>query len=159
MTIAPESQRRPGKFIAIVLGVIVVIGVIVWALFVRSTPVETPQTMAGASPAPLFSPSPSPLATASAEQLAAATRVAWPNGAALTDEDGTRYRFGDGKLVLAPFGPVLVSEGKAVDPAHVATGRLDITYLAPAGEGFTVARRFPKAVEAGSFGEMEGWSV
>src|SRR3546814_9881208 len=55
--------------------------------------------------------------------------------------------------------PGRVGEGQAVDAPHVAAGRLDIAYLTPEGEGFAVAKRFPKAVEEGSFGQMTGWSV
>ncbi|RIA37216.1 hypothetical protein DFR49_3093 [Hephaestia caeni] len=150
--------RRPGTVIAMALGVLVVIGVIVWAVFVRATP-TAPEPVASASPAPLVSASPAAPAVASPEQLAAATRAAWPEGAALSDEDGSRYTFDTRKLVLAPFGPVLVSEGQAIDAPHVAAGRLDIAYLTPEGEGFAVAKRFPKAIEAGSFGQMSGWSV
>src|SRR3546814_5768891 len=38
-------------------------------------------------------------AAASPEQLAAATRAAWPEGAALVDEDGSRYTFDTRKQI------------------------------------------------------------
>jgi hypothetical protein len=154
------SPRRPGKTVAIALIVLVLIGIAIWALFVRSKPTAPPSPAASASPAPLAAPSPVPSPTAvSPEMLAAATKAAWPGGPTLTDEDGLRYRFGTRRLVEAPFGPVLVSEGRAVDAPHVAAGRIDIAYLAPAEGGFTVAKRYPAAIRAGSFGRMDDWSV
>jgi hypothetical protein len=153
-------NRRPGKTTAIALIVLVLIGVAIWALFVRSTLTAPPSPAASASPAPLAAPSPVPSPTAaSPEMLAAATKAAWPSGPVLTDEDGLRYRFGERKLVQAPFGPVLVSEGRAVDAPHVAAGRIDVVYLAPADGGFTVTKRYPAAIRAGSFGRVGDWSV
>lgn len=155
-----EGRRRPGKTIAIALIVLVLIGVAIWALFVRATPTAPPSPVASATPTPLAAPSPAPSpAAASPERLAAATKAVWPGGPTLTDEDGLRYRFGTRRLVQAPFGPVLVSEGRAVDAPHVAAGRIDIAYLAPAEDGFTVAKRYPAAIRAGSFGRMGDWSV
>ena len=154
------SDRRLGRTIAIALIILVLIGVAIWALFVRSTPTAPPSPVASATPAPRAAPSPTPSpAAASPEMLAAATRAVWPSGPVLTDEDGLRYRFGERTLVQAPFGPVLVSEGRAVDAPHVAAGRIDIAYLAPADGGFTVAKRYPAAIRAGSFGRMGDWSV
>ncbi len=160
MTDIRRPQRRPGKTIAIALIVLVLIGIAIWALFVRATPTAPPSPVASVTPPPLTEPSPAPTpAAASPEMLAAATKAVWPGGPALTDEDGLRYRFGTRRLVQAPFGPVLVSEGKAVDAPHVAAGRIDIAYLAPADGGFTVVRRYPAAIRAGSFGRMGDWSV
>ena len=154
-----ETQRRPGKTIAIALIVLVLIGIAIWALFVQTTPTAPPSAALSATPTPLAEPSaPSPAAP-SPEMLAAATKAVWPSGSVLTDEDGLRYRFGERRLVQAPFGPVLVSEGRAVDAPHVAAGRLDIAYLTPAQDGFTVANRYPAAIRAGSFGRMGDWSV
>src|SRR3546814_9245458 len=65
--------RRPGTLIAMALGVLVVIGVIVWAVFVRATP-TAPEPVVSATPAPLVSASPVAPAAASPEPLTAATR-------------------------------------------------------------------------------------
>ena len=68
-------------------------------------------------------------------------------------------RFAPGRLIWLPFGPVLVSEGKVQDPAHVSPGKIAIHYLRPAGDRFEVARAFPAAVSTGSNGEVARWSV
>jgi hypothetical protein len=64
-----------------------------------------------------------------------------------------------GRLIDAPFGPVLVSEGEVKDAAHVNGGRVAVTYLRPEGDHYAVVRHFPEAVVAGSFGHVAHWSV
>ncbi|MEA3033039.1 MAG: hypothetical protein QOH86_1055 [Sphingomonadales bacterium] len=64
-----------------------------------------------------------------------------------------------GRLIDAPFGPVLVSEGEVKDAAHVNGGRVAITYLRSEGDHYAVVRNFPEAVVAGSFGHVAHWSV
>ncbi|MCM8731903.1 hypothetical protein ACFO8O_13125 [Hephaestia sp. GCM10023244] len=150
--------HRLGTLIVIALGVLVVIGVIAWAVFGRATP-GGPAPVVRASPVPLVSASPPSPSVASPEQLAAAVKAVWPAGTTLQDEDSSRYAFDTQKLVLAPFGPVLVSEGQADDAPHAAAGRLDIAYLTPEDDGFAVAQRFPRAIEIGSFGHMTDWSI
>jgi hypothetical protein len=64
-----------------------------------------------------------------------------------------------GRLIDAPFGPVLISEGEVKDAAHVNAGRIAITYLRAEGDHYAVVRNFPEAVVAGSFGHVAKWSV
>ncbi len=72
------------------------------------------------------------------------------------DED---VRYAPGRLIWPAFGPVLISEGKVQDPAHVSAGKIAIYYLRPAGERFEVVRAFPAAVATGSFGQVARWSL
>ncbi len=72
------------------------------------------------------------------------------------DED---VRYAPGRLVWLAFGPVLISEGKVQDPAHVSAGRIAVHYLKPAGDRFEVVRAFPAAVATGSFGQVARWSL
>src|SRR5687768_11179504 len=99
-----------------------------------------------------------------AEQLARAFEAAFGsrgeavlsvpgNGA---DED---VRFAPGRLIWPGFGPVLISEGKVQDPAHVSAGKIAVHYLKPAGDRFEVARAFPAAVATGSNGQVARWSL
>jgi hypothetical protein len=64
-----------------------------------------------------------------------------------------------GRLIDAPFGPVLVSEGEVKDAAHVNGGQIAVTYLRPEGDHYAVVRHFPEAAVAGSFGHVAHWSV
>ncbi len=73
-----------------------------------------------------------------------------------SDED---VRYAPGRLVWAPFGPVLISEGKVQDPAHVSAGKIAVHYLRPAGDRFEVARAFPAAVATGTNGQVARWSL
>ncbi len=120
----------------------------------------------GGEPEKAAAPEPKPTPVASATpaaspeaRLAAAVKAAFPNEVAAQDEDGQRFTFSDHRLIDAPFGIVLASEGQADDPGHATAGRIDLTYLTPSGSGFTVAKRFPAAVVQGSFGQMSDWTV
>ncbi len=98
------------------------------------------------------------------EQLARAFEAAFGSRgeAALTvRDDGASedVRYAPGRLVWPAFGPVLLSEGKVQDPAHVSAGRIAIHYLKPAADRFEVARAFPSGVVTGSFGQVARWSV
>lgn len=72
------------------------------------------------------------------------------------DED---VRYAPGRLIWPAFGPVLLSEGKVQDPAHVSAGKIAIHYLRPAGDRFEVVRAFPAAIATGSFGQVARWSL
>lgn len=72
------------------------------------------------------------------------------------DED---VRYAPGRLIWPAFGPVLISEGKVQDPAHVSAGKIAVHYLKPAADRFEVARAFPAAVATGSNGQVAHWSV
>jgi hypothetical protein len=100
------------------------------------------------------------------ERLAKAFEAAFGSpGAATVDapagaSDGAQaVTYKPGRLIDAPFGPVLVSEGEVKDAAHVNGGRIAITYLRPEGDHYAVVRNFPEAVVAGSFGHVAHWSV
>jgi hypothetical protein len=104
------------------------------------------------------------------EQLARAFEAAFGSrgSAVLKIDAGKDYqtetfpenvRYAPGRLVSAPFGPVLLSEGKVQDAAHVSAGKVAIHYLKPAGDRFEVARAFPSGVVTGSSGEIARWSV
>lgn len=72
------------------------------------------------------------------------------------DED---VRYAPGRLIWLAFGPVLISEGKVQDAAHVSAGKIAIHYLKPAGDRFEVVRAFPAAVATGSNGQVARWSL
>jgi hypothetical protein len=72
------------------------------------------------------------------------------------DED---VRYTPGRLIWASFGPVLLSEGKVQDPAHVSAGRIAVHYLKPAADRFEMALAFPSAVVTGSSGQVARWSL
>ena len=73
-----------------------------------------------------------------------------------SDED---VRYAPGRLIWLAFGPVLISEGKVQDPAHVSAGKIAVHYLKPAGDRFEVVRTFPAAVATGSFGQVARWTL
>lgn len=148
------------KRLILLLAVVGGLALAIWSLLPNTVPVAVP------TPSPRPHPSVSPTAAIGGvasllpdERLAAAEKAAWPQGEVARNKDGERYAFARHILVDAPFGPVLVSEGKAADAAHVTAGRLDITYLRADGDAYAVARRFPAAVEVGSFGQMTRWSI
>lgn len=98
------------------------------------------------------------------EQLARAFEAAFGSRgeAALTvqsDGGSEDVRYAPGRLIWLPFGPVLISEGKVQDPAHVSAGKIAVHYLRPAADRFEVAQAFPAAVSTGSFGQVAHWSV
>jgi hypothetical protein len=98
------------------------------------------------------------------EQLARAFEAAFGSrGEAVrtVQSDGASedVRYAPGRLVWPAFGPVLISEGKVQDPAHVSAGKIAVDYLKPAADRFELVRAFPAAVATGSFGEVARWSV
>lgn len=150
----PNEPRRGSAALWIgILVAVLVIGVLAWSfLNGRQEPVSPEPIPGNEAQAPAPAPS-------YGERLQAAVAAAFPQGPTAPGEDGEPYTFSNHRLIDAPFGPVLVSEGKAQDAAHVTPGRIDITYLKPAGTGFAVAKSYPAAVQAGSFGQMSEWSV
>jgi hypothetical protein len=98
------------------------------------------------------------------EQLARAFEAAFGSRgeAVLTvQSDGASedVRYAPGRLIWSGFGPVLISEGKVQDPAHVSAGKIAIHYLKPAADRFEVVRAYPAGVATGSFGQVAHWSV
>jgi hypothetical protein len=105
----------------------------------------------------------STVASAADEQLAAAFRAAFGTGGAVVlkrqGEMKENVRYTPGDLVNAPFGPILLSPGEVVSPAHASSGKLAAIYLTRTDKGFTVAKKFVPATETGSFGKIGEWSV
>jgi hypothetical protein len=97
----------------------------------------------------------------SGPQVLEAARVAFPSGKPIRDADGVSWTFGGHKLLSTNFGFVLISEGQPdeTEIGHVTSGRLDITFLEPADSSFYVKKRYPEAVQVGSFGQMSEWAV
>ena len=137
------------------VGAVAAIGGIGWLIgenAISPTPVPTPTGRATPTPAPTPASPP-------ADRLAAAERVAFPSGRSHETADGVRVVYEPGTLVDAPFGPVLVSEGRVPDASHADSGYVGVHYLRPAEGGFTLARAFPEAVKSGSFGQVAELSV
>ncbi len=102
-------------------------------------------------------------ASAADEQLEAAFRVAFGKvGSVVLKRQGEmkeNVRYTPGDLVNAPFGPILLSPGEVVSPAHASSGKLAAIYLTRTDKGFAVAKKFVPATETGSFGKIGEWSV
>jgi hypothetical protein len=145
-----SRPRRLLPVLAVLIGLLVVGAVVALMLPGRDTPV---------APAPTPTATPSAPAQSPDQRLAAAVKAVFPQGATAAGDGGEPYTFATHRLIDAPFGPVLVSEGRAEDAAHVTAGRLDIAYLRPDGAGFAVVKNYPAAVQAGSYGQMSEWSV
>ena len=104
-------------------------------------------------------------APAAEDPLAAAFRAAFgknKNNSVVLKKQGAakesvQYTAGD--LVDGPSGPVLLAPGEVIEPTHANRGKLAIFYLQPAAKGFTVAKKFLPAIEAGSFGKIVDYSV
>jgi hypothetical protein len=79
--------------------------------------------------------------------------------AVATDGVSEDVRYTPGRLIWLGYGPVLLSEGKVQDPAHVSAGRIAIHYLRPAGDRFEVVRALPAGIATGSSGQVARWSV
>jgi hypothetical protein len=96
-------------------------------------------------------------------QTAAAFRAAFGrNGSVVLKHQGQMresVKYTPGALVQAPFGPVLLSEGKVIEPAHASSGKLAAIYMKRTPRGFAVRKRFVPATESGSFGTIEDWKV
>lgn len=109
-----------------------------------------------AKPAPTASATPAKAEAAPlppAERLAQAVR-------AVPGAKGSRYVFdGDDKLIDAPFGPVLLRHGHVADAGHAEAGVVAVYYLRAEGDGFALAKAYPEAATAGSFGDLAKWSV
>jgi hypothetical protein len=103
------------------------------------------------------------LAAAADPQLSSAFRAAFGKTGSVTFkrqgqmEETVKYT--PGALVQAPFGPVLLSVGKVLEPAHASSGKLAAVYLKRTPRGFRVLKRFVPATESGSFGTIEDWKV
>ena len=102
-------------------------------------------------------------ALAADDQLAAAFQAAFGKGGSVVlkkqGEMKESVRYTPGDLVNVPFGPVLLSPGEVVSPAHASSGKLAAIYLTRTGKGYTVAKKFVPAAETGSFGKIGEWSV
>jgi hypothetical protein len=103
------------------------------------------------------------LAAAIDPQAAAAFRTAFgKSGSVILKRQGEMsesVRYKPGALVMAPFGPVLISEGKVIEPAHASSGKIAAIYMKRTPRSFAVVKRFVPATESGSFGTVESWRV
>lgn len=154
---APTRSRR-GVGLAVGAGALVAAGALAWALLPgREQPSRPTPT---ASPSPAASAPADPLANlSSAEQVRLTERAAFPNGRSYASPDGPHIAYEPGTLVDAPFGPVLVSEGRVPDGSHADSGHVAIHYLAPDGRGYRVTGAYPDAVRSGSFGQLSELAV
>lgn len=157
------GERRGYRLLSafgVLFAIVVLVAVALFAWRMVPEPSDAPTPVASASPSAAAGTMPVGIAALLPnERLDAAVKAVWPDGARAESEDGEHYVFARHLLVDAPFGPVLVSEGKVPDAAHVSAGRLDVAYLAPEGAGYRVVRRFPGVVKVGSFGQMSEWSI
>jgi hypothetical protein len=141
-----------GGLAAIAVGSLAAIGGLGWW---AGSDFAAPDPIASPSPAPsVLKAPPDPIAG-----LAAAERAAFPEGMAAQTDAGSRIEYQQGTLVDAPFGPVLVNEGRVANAAHVDPGYVAVHYLRRAGAGFEVAKAYPQAVKVGSFGQMAEMAV
>jgi hypothetical protein len=103
------------------------------------------------------------LAAAADPQLSSAFRAAFgkSNSVVLKRQGQMEetVKYTPGALVQAPFGPVLISPGKVLEPAHASSGKVAAIYLKRTQHGFAVRKRFVPATESGSFGTIEDWKV
>lgn len=74
-------------------------------------------------------------------------------------KDRELIRFTPNLLIEAPFGPVLISEGRVLSPSAASTGNLAIVYLERRANGYRPRLSFIPAAEAGSLGELDGWRI
>jgi hypothetical protein len=153
--VTETPARRPGRWRWIVgTGALALLALIGWLAWYPWSGV--PHREVPATPEPLASPSaPAPDA---AERLKAAMAAAFPEGPS-ADVEGSKVDYADGKIVDAPFGPVLVSEGQVADAAHADPGYVAIHYLAADGAGFRLTGAYPQAIVLGSSGTLTEWAV
>lgn len=151
------GKARRGVGVAIGGGAVLAVAALGWALWPAGEATR---------PAPIASPSASPIAPADplagtprSERARLADRAVFPQGRTYTNPDGVRITYEPGSLVEAPFGPVLVSEGRVPDGSHADSGHVAIHYLAPQGRGYRVVQAYPDTVQAGSFGQMSELAV
>lgn len=72
---------------------------------------------------------------------------------------GELTRFTPAMLIEAPFGPVLISEGRVISPHPDSRGKLAIAYLRRQAGSYRVSRQFLPAVEGGDLGELGSWLI
>lgn len=113
---------------------------------------------------PAAAPSPTPAAAPSPDarhRLSAAVRAAFPKGELVSFDDQPARQYGEHRLVDAPFGPVLVSNGSMPDEtaSHAPGGVIAIHYLVERDGGFALRPGYPKTYETGSLGHLSEWSV
>lgn len=72
---------------------------------------------------------------------------------------GELTRFTPALLIEAPFGPVLISEGRVISPHPDSRGKLAIAYLRRQAGSYRVSRQFLPAAEGGDLGELGSWLI
>jgi hypothetical protein len=102
-------------------------------------------------------------ASAANKQLTDAFHAAFGKGdSAVLKKQGElkeNVKYTPGDLVDAPFGPVLISPGEVLNPAHVNSGKVAFVYLRPSAKGYEVVKKYVPATETGSFGKIGEYSV
>ncbi|MBM7405396.1 MULTISPECIES: hypothetical protein [Sphingomonas] len=161
---APAKSAGGGRFLATAMVAGVTLGMGALLLWPRdgerSEPAPSAVAPKPAPPAAVASPT-GVRALPAAEQLARAARTVFgPTGKASSAGEGGQVVTTPARLVWRGDTAVLISTAEMVDGCHGCTGGLDIAYLKPAGDGFTLVQRWPDAVSGSSWGAPPGeWSV
>lgn len=154
-TAAPGRSGTRG-IVALGIGAIVLVGGGAWWLSRDGG--GNDGTAITAAPTPMVSPAPSASVT-NGERLALAEKAAFPEGRGRASAQGSEIVYEPGILVDAPFGLVLVNEGRVPDAAHVESGYVAVQYLKAVDRGFRVVKSWPEAIKSGSFGQMSEMAV
>jgi hypothetical protein len=95
-----------------------------------------------------------------AEQLKLATRAVFPDGRAeRVSADGEVIAYKVGKLIWAPFGPVLIASGSNTNVSAMSFGVLGVYYLKEQGSKFVVEKAWPEAIDGSIMGNAPEWEV
>lgn len=157
---SPRSGGARLLATAIVLAVTVAVSALLLWPREAERPVA-PQRVASAARVPA-KPAPSGVrALPAAQQLARAARAVFgPAGKATETRDGAQVVTTPARLLWRGDTAVLVSTAEMTDACHGCSGALDVAYLKPSGDGFTLVRRWPDAVPGSSWGAPPTeWSV
>ncbi|MDC7684061.1 SHOCT domain-containing protein [Asticcacaulis sp. BYS171W] len=161
---APETapvRRRRGSFFGFLFSLffIALILIAIW-LFVKGRDIDTPAAPDSDTMSASISTS-APAATVTTlspdQQLRKASEAAFKGQTTLRASENVTYT--PKHLIAAPFGPVLISEGKVDNPGHASAGKIAVHYLKPEGDHFTVTKAFLPALESGSFGAVAGTQI
>jgi hypothetical protein len=94
------------------------------------------------------------------QQLNLAMRAIFPGGVPQRmNDEGEVFIYGPGKLIWAPFGPVLIAPADNENAAPVTTGALGIFYLKEERGAFVVVKSWPEEIEGSIIGNPPEWEV
>lgn len=154
-----SGEGKRGKAMAVLIGAILLIAAGVAAWFMLRPAPQPVQPIAAIVPrpkveAPAFNPD-------SPEMLTAAFQSATGHKAAYAGEiDGQPATTSPLKLLVLPFGPVLLTKTEQEDGCHACTGAIGVYYLSRKGDGFAVAKKWPAAISGWGWGAAPtDWSV